>query len=122
MYVCPDASSVRRVGTHAVALDRNKAAGVINFTQSRLPRMSMEKVPKLTVWEHVEGSRVAEDTGIRPFLLPNGKKAFYFFQDAQVADRIQLKLDRPPPRPATLALAMQRRLPQTQARFFLASD
>jgi len=101
-----------------VVLDQAKASAPINFKLTLSPRIA-EGVPRLTVWEHVAGSRVAEDAGITPFLLPNGKRAFYFLEEQKLADRIYVSLGRAAARPDKLSLALQQRLPPTQVLFDL---
>lgn len=66
--------------------------------------------PSLTVFEHVDGAKVSE--GLFPhYLLPNGKKAFMYYQGGLLMDQAAVEPVTPPPRPTTVPLALQQGMP-----------
>lgn len=61
--------------------------------------------PKLVLFEHHQGSRVYD--GLFPdYQLPNGKKAFFYFESKMV-EEVEVLLRAPVPPPVTLTQALQ---------------
>lgn len=66
--------------------------------------------PTLTMFEHIEGSRVCE--GLFPsYQLPNGKKAFMYYNGGVLLDEVSVDAVVPPPRPSTVPQALQQTMP-----------
>eukprot|EP00854_Cymbomonas_tetramitiformis_P013539 gene13539-16004_t len=67
--------------------------------------------PKLVLFEHIPGAKVSE--GMFPdYLLPNGKKAFFYFHTC-LTDEVEVPLRPPPPLPDTLLTALQSSVPMS---------
>ncbi|KXZ56071.1 hypothetical protein GPECTOR_2g953 [Gonium pectorale] len=66
--------------------------------------------PTLTLFEHVEGSRVSE--GLFPsYILPNGKRAHMYYSGGALLDEVSVEAVIPPPRPSTVPQALQQTMP-----------
>lgn len=66
--------------------------------------------PTLTVFEHVEGSKVSD--GLFPsYILPNGKRAHMYYNGGALLDEVSVEAVVPPPRPSTVPQALQQTMP-----------
>lgn len=69
---------------------------------------------KLTVFEHIKGSKLSE--GLFPsYSLPNGLQAHYYYAGGKLMDEIDVPSCAPPKRPDTMTGALQLNLPVTHS-------
>ncbi|DBA81483.1 TPA: hypothetical protein ACH3X1_007263 [Trebouxia sp. C0004] len=67
-------------------------------------------LPRLTLFEHVPGARVLAD--LFPYYrLPNGKKAYYYYDAGVVVDEVEVLPSDPPQRPTSVPQALQQNMP-----------
>ena len=68
---------------------------------------------KLTMFEHIKGSKLSE--GLFPsYRLPNGLQAHYYYAGGKLVDEIDVPSCVPPKRPDTMMGALQLKLPMTR--------
>ncbi|KAG1678758.1 hypothetical protein FOA52_012798 [Chlamydomonas sp. UWO 241] len=92
-----------------VAIGPKRARQVISF-EERIMTTDDPSLPTLTVFEHIEGSKVCE--GMFPaYQLPNGKQAFMYYRGGTLLDEVAVDCVAPPPRPSTVPAALQQAMP-----------
>lgn len=92
-----------------VCLGPQRTRQVITF-EDRIIIDNDASRPTLTVFEHVEGSRVSD--GLYPsYVLPNGKRAHMYYSGGALLDEVAVEAVVPPPRPSTVPQALQQTMP-----------
>ncbi|DBA90981.1 TPA: hypothetical protein ACH3X2_004190 [Trebouxia sp. C0005] len=67
-------------------------------------------LPRLTLFEHVSGAQVLAN--LFPYYrLPNGKKAYYYYDAGVVVDEVEVLPSDPPQRPTSVPQALQQNMP-----------
>lgn len=92
-----------------IALGPTRPRQVISFEDRILVNDDVTR-PMLTVFEHVEGSRVCKDM-FPAYQLPNGKMAYMYYNGGQLLDEVHVDAVQPPPRPSTVPAALQQTMP-----------
>lgn len=99
----------RRTVPLKVCLHPRRPRQVITF-EDRIIVDAGSTRPTLTVFEHVEGSKVSE--GLFPsYILPNGKRAHMYYSGGTLLDEVSVEAVIPPPRPSTVPQALQQTMP-----------
>lgn len=62
------------------------------------------------MFEHIEGAKVSEGL-FTEYQLPNGRKAFMYYNGGGIMDEAEVPPVTPPPRPTTVPLALQQSMP-----------
>ncbi|GIL66635.1 hypothetical protein Vafri_20126 [Volvox africanus] len=92
-----------------VCLHPRRPRQVITF-EDRIIVDAASTRPTLTLFEHVEGSKVSE--GLFPsYILPNGKRAHMYYSGGTLLDEVSVEAVIPPPRPSTVPQALQQTMP-----------
>ena len=102
-----------------VALSPQRPRTVLAFDNRVFTTDSSGARPVLTLFEHVEGSRVGEGL-FTEYTLPNGKKAFMYCDGGSAMDEAEIGPVQPPPRPTTVPLALQQSMPLAEVLDFIA--
>lgn len=82
---------------------------VISF-EERLSIDSSFRRPHLAVFEHVDGSRVSAQL-FPDYVLPNGKKAFYYYDSGSMVNEVDILPLPPPDPPTSVPAALQQAMP-----------
>ncbi|KAG2438847.1 hypothetical protein HXX76_005387 [Chlamydomonas incerta] len=92
-----------------VCLGPKRPRQIITF-EDRIVIDNDSSRPTLTLFEHVEGSKVSE--GLFPsYILPNGKRAHMYYNGGTLLDEVGVEAVIPPPRPSTVPQALQQTMP-----------
>ncbi len=92
-----------------VCLGPKRPRQVISF-EDRIIIDNDASRPTLTMFEHVEGSKVSD--GLFPsYILPNGKRAHMYYNGGMLLDEVSVEAVIPPPRPSTVPQALQQTMP-----------
>lgn len=66
--------------------------------------------PRLTMFEHFDGSRVS--TKLFPdYTLPNGKSTFYYYDCGSMINEFEMEAISPPKPPSSVPAALQQAMP-----------
>ncbi|KAJ9524025.1 hypothetical protein QJQ45_022487, partial [Haematococcus lacustris] len=101
-----------------VVLGPQRMRQVISFEETALLSGDSSR-PTLTVFEKVEGSRVCD--GLFPaYQLPNGRKAYMYYNSGVLLDEVSVDAVLPPPRPSTVPQALQQTMPLAEVLNLIA--
>ena len=104
----PDTPAVKPLALK-VCLGPQRPRQVISF-EDRIMVSEDNTRPSLTIFEHVDGSRVCN--GLFPhYNLPNGKKTYMYYNGGTMLDEVHVEAVLPPPRPSTVPQALQQTMP-----------
>ncbi|MEW5306191.1 MAG: hypothetical protein WDW36_008675 [Sanguina aurantia] len=92
-----------------VCMGPRRSRQVISF-EDKLTVDADSSRPILTLFEHVDGSRVGN--GLYPsYDLPNGKKTYMYYSGGSLLDELHIDAVTPPPRPSSVPQALQQTMP-----------
>jgi hypothetical protein len=92
----------------------------ISFSANSRSTARAGPAKRLSIFEHVDGCAVCANL-FGHFRLPNGRLAHFYLDGKMAADEELIELDEAPPRPRSLALALQAGLPLVPGLAALAS-
>eukprot|EP00891_Asterochloris_glomerata_P005689 jgi/Astpho2/5689/fgenesh1_pg.00079_%23_100_t len=96
--------------TLRVVMAPQRARTTICFAERGVAQMDHGTVPRLTVFEHVPGARVFSDL-FPDYRLPNGMKAFCYYDAGVLVDEVEVQAAEPPERPTSVPQALQQNMP-----------
>lgn len=102
-----------------IALSPQRPRTLVAFDERVFTTDSSGMRPVLTLFEHVEGSKVSEGL-FTEYTLPNGKKVFMYCAAGSAMDEAEVGPVQPPPRPTTVPLALQQSMPLAEVLDFIA--
>eukprot|EP00798_Chlamydomonas_sp_ICE-L_P023775 gene23775-9334_t len=109
LKVCIGPQRPRQVMPLKVCIGPQRPRQVMSF-EDRILLNDDASRPTLTVFEHVEGSKVCQ--GMFPsYQLPNGKQTYMYYNGGTLLDEVQVDAVQPPPRPTTVPEALQQSMP-----------
>jgi len=104
----PDTRTKEKQRPLKIILGPQRCRQVISFEDRIIT--DEDSRPTLTLFEHVQGSRVCE--GMFPsYQLPNGKMAYMYYNGGLLLDEMAVDAVQPPPRPSTVPQALQQAMP-----------
>lgn len=86
---------------------------ICNFDKNNI------KKPHMTVFEHIEGSKVYNKL-FDDYILPNGKRAYYYYQGGSLVHEIEVPRMPPPEKPLSIPAALQQGMPLTEVLNIIA--
>ncbi len=92
-----------------VVLGPQRPRQVISFADRIISNDDPSR-PTLTIFEHIDGSRVCKDM-FPSYQLPNGKQAYMYYNGGVLLDEVAVDAVVPPPRPSTVPQALQQTMP-----------
>ncbi|KAK9816567.1 hypothetical protein WJX72_002063 [[Myrmecia] bisecta] len=93
-----------------IVMAPQRARTTITFNERAIAHGDDVTIPHLTVFQHVPGARVYQEL-FQDYVLPNGTKAYYYYDAGQLVDEVEVPPSHPPQRPTSVPQALQQNMP-----------
>eukprot|EP00879_Flechtneria_rotunda_P024201 GHRR01025649.1.p1 GENE.GHRR01025649.1~~GHRR01025649.1.p1 ORF type:complete len:986 (+),score=357.96 GHRR01025649.1:892-3849(+) len=93
-----------------VVLSPQRPRTIISFENRMFSSDAPGSRPALTMFPHTEGAKVSQGL-FTEYSLPNGRKAFMYYNGGNVMDEAEVGPVWPPSRPTTVPMALQQQMP-----------
>ncbi|WIA12059.1 hypothetical protein OEZ85_012136 [Tetradesmus obliquus] len=102
-----------------VVLSPQRPRTIISFENKIFSSDGPGSRPVLTMFPHTEGAKVSKGL-FKEYQLPNGRKAFMYYNSGSAMDEAEVPALWPPARPTTVPLALQQSMPLAQVLSVMA--